>query len=321
MGVARPSVSPSDGGVGAELFCTRGAPKLNPDALKDELSSVAGGFGGIPNPNPTGFPILPPAFPKLPNGLCTLVELDPNALPKRFGGDGLSVEVNRPGELEKLELVFVSFPLPFSVKLGDPNTGDDWSLLEAGLGPKREFVDELALDAPNRVLTVLLPVSASGDEDLVSVVEGVFWVGVVKLNADLTVGAGGGDGRDTDAFPVNAEGKEKAGLGVDVELPTFGTKLGAEGDKELGVAEVEMALNPEKPVGGTGIALGIVGVVVVFVAGLSATARPFSSKSFWTLIRRALYRSSSSETSKNGFCSTAFDIVDRNETLRPRREQ
>jgi len=51
--------------IGGETDLGGGAPKLNPaEALEDGSGVPSAGFA-TPNPNPTGFPILPPTFPKV----------------------------------------------------------------------------------------------------------------------------------------------------------------------------------------------------------------------------------------------------------------
>lgn len=291
------------------LFAGGGVPKLNPVPFDDEddaAASASGVFGGLPNPNPTGFPMLPPPFPKPPKAPGLVAPKDPlNGL---GGGVGLLSEAlpNAPPELKILLpktlglLEAAMSGLGFSsAGVGEPKTllvkAPFEAAVEVDLEPKGEVEASKGLE----------PKAGGGLEVEVSV------GGKVGVELEPNV-----EGLDGDEEP---DAPKRKGLGADAEVAgapkvkpeddwlelvesILGVKPPVAGEDEL--EEDEGPPNPEKLDGGAGIEAGGFGAAAGFtvtlletddapnkvelVAGLLGCSPVLPSNSFSTFNRKLL---------------------------------
>ena len=235
-----------------------------------ELDSTAGGVrGGLPNPKPTGFPILPlalllllllPVFPNPPNGFPPK---PPNALEgvvKGLSGEDVGL-LNPPKKLVVDDLSGVAPPKrDFGVELLPKIFVEP---------PKREVVEELVLKVGVDFVFDGSDVDIDGEPNVnadLSSVEDGFELNSVDVEEfpSANVGAGG---------PVG-EGLVTAGAEGRVKLkPLLGALLASDvgvNPPELveGPGKEDGLENPAKAAGGAGIAgsgatgLGGAGVIV-----------------------------------------------------------
>lgn len=311
------------------------------------LAPSSGVFGGLPNPNPTGFPILP-AFAA------------PNALepPKSEGLPGDADPNEKP--------VFPEDDLSFSEVLSSvfapkPKGLDN----ELELEPKREAVADLSAslsmslpEPPKREGEVedvgkmdvveggMEPPNSDGAEDGVDRADcpksELPEDGAPNLNADV--------GADELELEVNDGEPKVNGLGTSLEDDS--TDFEADGVKENALPRADGLLfvsifgkkpsgaaprgadadgvggaNPAKLVGGAGKENDGGGLdgsaafdcAVVELEGVLEVDFDLPSKSDLTVTRNDLYRSRRSATSTNGSDSMAFETAERKDTFRPRR--
>lgn len=136
-----------------------GAPKLNPE-LDGPGVVVSPALGAeLPNPKPTGFPILPPGFPK-----ANAPVLSGEALPKKL--TGLSDDPKMPADVEEdvvalPKIVVVTLELSL-LSEGVGLNGDDLLDSVALLLPKIELPNtDVGLDAASEVPNALVDLVAA----------------------------------------------------------------------------------------------------------------------------------------------------------------
>jgi len=285
-----------------------GAPEPNVKLLPELLPSLAAGvvFGGLPKPNPTGFPMLP--LPPLPPGLPNPA----NGLPPNPKEAGVVVDLSGEDVLGEELLPNVEFPNG----LGLSGLGGPKRLVDGELLPPKRFVEGVVSfgfddELPKRFVVLPLPKAPvdppkrevdfpeSFDEEESEVDE-------PKVNADLT-----SEGLDSGSFGVKEAPRANVGAGGPVEDEAGVGKL-----KPPVVPLVSKdGLNPpdgaepfeedstggllKNDAGGVGIARGFAGAEVIGAAPKrlfegAASALPVLvevclSQTFWIVRRLELY--------------------------------
>lgn len=242
----------------------KGKDFTGPSAL-----SASGVLGGLPKPNPTGFPMLPALGNPLKK-VPLLGDADPNENPEEPPGDAFSGVLVTNGFDPPVELVpknVLDEPEPEDVIAFDESLS---SVLSASLSL------EASLDLP---LKRLLPKTEAAEGTELPKNEGVELDDALGFEnkeepevdapnvkgagaAELVVEVADEEPKLNEDFGASETGSDAAALGaaklnglpnvLEPPLSTLGTKPDPE-DELDGVEDDPMGLNPEKPVGGAGI--------------------------------------------------------------------